>query len=239
MAKVRVYELAAEFGVETKVVMDRLREMDELIRSASSTIEAPVVQRLRESLRDRPAARRRQEADRDRDRRQPASPAPASPQAAATPAPALSRPEPVSVLEQPTRQAEISSPSGSALSRDSPPGQPMHQARASEELSRLAREVAAAIRPSLELRLQAAYGPTWLPAVNKRMRAEHRGHVKSLSDHRSCLKVYGFDPATEGWTTVRRRSMALAMADLANQAVHDEPLTDSDLMAARAIHQEF
>jgi hypothetical protein len=45
--KVRVYELAAEFGVEAKVVMARLQEMGEFVRSASSTIEEPVVRRLR------------------------------------------------------------------------------------------------------------------------------------------------------------------------------------------------
>jgi translation initiation factor IF-2 len=46
VAKVRVYELAKEFGVESKVVMAKLREMGEFVRSASSTIEAPVVRRL-------------------------------------------------------------------------------------------------------------------------------------------------------------------------------------------------
>ena len=50
MAKVRVYELAKEFGVESKAVMDQLKEMGEFVRSASSTIEAPVVRRLKESF---------------------------------------------------------------------------------------------------------------------------------------------------------------------------------------------
>ena len=49
MAKVRVYELAKEFGVESKAVMDQLKEMGEFVRSASSTIEAPVVRRLKEA----------------------------------------------------------------------------------------------------------------------------------------------------------------------------------------------
>lgn len=48
MAKVRVYELAKEFGVESKAVMSALEEMGEQVRSASSTIEAPVVRRLKE-----------------------------------------------------------------------------------------------------------------------------------------------------------------------------------------------
>ncbi|MEU8796959.1 translation initiation factor IF-2 [Spirillospora sp. NPDC048819] len=50
MAKVRVYELAKEFGVESKVVMAKLQEMGEFVRSASSTIEAPVVRRLSEAF---------------------------------------------------------------------------------------------------------------------------------------------------------------------------------------------
>ncbi|MFB4300031.1 translation initiation factor IF-2 [Actinomadura sp. NTSP31] len=50
MAKVRVYELAKEFGVESKVVMAKLQEMGEFVRSASSTIEAPVVRRLTEAF---------------------------------------------------------------------------------------------------------------------------------------------------------------------------------------------
>ena len=50
MAKVRVYELAKEFGVESKAVVDQLKEMGEFVRSASSTIEAPVVRRLKEAF---------------------------------------------------------------------------------------------------------------------------------------------------------------------------------------------
>ena len=45
--KPRVYELAAEFGVESKVIMLKLQEMGEFVRSASSTVEHPVAHRLR------------------------------------------------------------------------------------------------------------------------------------------------------------------------------------------------
>ncbi len=55
MAKVRVYELAKEFGVESKAVMAALEEMGEVVRSASSTIEAPVVRRLKERFSAGPA----------------------------------------------------------------------------------------------------------------------------------------------------------------------------------------
>jgi translation initiation factor IF-2 len=50
VAKVRVYELAKELGVESKVVMTKLQELGEFVRSASSTVEAPVVRKLREAL---------------------------------------------------------------------------------------------------------------------------------------------------------------------------------------------
>ncbi len=54
MAKVRVYELAKEFGVESKVVLAKLGDLGEFVRSASSTIEAPVVRKLKEAFADAP-----------------------------------------------------------------------------------------------------------------------------------------------------------------------------------------
>jgi translation initiation factor IF-2 len=41
VAKVRVHELAKEFGVESKVILATLKDMGEFVKSASSTIEAP------------------------------------------------------------------------------------------------------------------------------------------------------------------------------------------------------
>ena len=48
MAKVRVYELAKELGLESKELLTTLKDMGEFVRSASSTIEPPVIRRLRE-----------------------------------------------------------------------------------------------------------------------------------------------------------------------------------------------
>lgn len=48
MAKIRVYELAAELGIDSKRLLGYLREQGEFVRSASSTIEPPVVRRIRE-----------------------------------------------------------------------------------------------------------------------------------------------------------------------------------------------
>ncbi|MFC3778002.1 translation initiation factor IF-2 [Mycolicibacterium holsaticum] len=50
MAKARVHELAKELGVTSKEVLARLSEQGEFVKSASSTVEAPVARRLRESF---------------------------------------------------------------------------------------------------------------------------------------------------------------------------------------------
>ncbi|RFU19997.1 translation initiation factor IF-2 [Geodermatophilus marinus] len=48
--KARVHELAKEFGVDSKTVLAKLKEQGEFVKSASSTVEAPVARRLREAL---------------------------------------------------------------------------------------------------------------------------------------------------------------------------------------------
>ncbi|WP_166351639.1 translation initiation factor IF-2 [Phytoactinopolyspora limicola] len=50
MAKVRVHELAKELGVSSKDVLGKLSDLGEYVKSASSTVEAPVVRKLRESF---------------------------------------------------------------------------------------------------------------------------------------------------------------------------------------------
>ncbi len=49
MAKARVHELAKEFGVPSKDVLAALKDMGEFVKSASSTVEAPVARRLEET----------------------------------------------------------------------------------------------------------------------------------------------------------------------------------------------
>src|SRR5690606_7063254 len=48
--KARVHELAKELGVPSKTVLAKLKEMGELVKSASSTVEAPVARRLKEEM---------------------------------------------------------------------------------------------------------------------------------------------------------------------------------------------
>ncbi len=48
MAKVRVYELAKELGLESKVLLAKIQDLGEFVKSASSTLEPPVVRKMRE-----------------------------------------------------------------------------------------------------------------------------------------------------------------------------------------------
>ncbi|MFT4081963.1 MAG: translation initiation factor IF-2 N-terminal domain-containing protein, partial [Nocardioides sp.] len=50
MAKTRVHELAKEFGVESKFVLEKFKEMGEFVKSASSTIELPAEMRFRKEI---------------------------------------------------------------------------------------------------------------------------------------------------------------------------------------------
>ena len=50
---VRVHELAKEFGVPSKIILSTLQDMGEYVKSASSTVEAPVVRRLNEEHGDK------------------------------------------------------------------------------------------------------------------------------------------------------------------------------------------
>ncbi|RLV56989.1 translation initiation factor IF-2 [Aeromicrobium phragmitis] len=115
---VRVHELAREFGVPSKVVLSTLKEMGEYVKSASSTVEAPVVRRLNEEhgdkLREMGAGKKsaKKAAPKPQQAAAPApaptapaaeaepaapeapkpTPAPAAPPAAEAPAPAPERP---------------------------------------------------------------------------------------------------------------------------------------------------
>jgi translation initiation factor IF-2 len=57
VSKVRVSALAKELGVTSKTLLERLNEMGEYVKSASSTVEAPVVRKVKERFPPvRPAA---------------------------------------------------------------------------------------------------------------------------------------------------------------------------------------
>ncbi len=48
--KARVHELAKELGKTSKEIMAKLQDLGEFVKSPSSTIEAPVVRKLRDAF---------------------------------------------------------------------------------------------------------------------------------------------------------------------------------------------
>ncbi len=88
--KARVHELAKELGVTSKEVLAKLKEQGEFVKSASSTVEAPVARRLRDAYPSADGGAKSGGGTRSGPRPKPA----ARPQAAA-PAPAAQTPAPV------------------------------------------------------------------------------------------------------------------------------------------------
>ena len=86
MAKARVYEVAKELGIDGKTAVAKLQELGEFVKSASSTIEAPVARKLRDATRT-PWLRLPPEGSRQEGSSQKAAPSPAD--GAPTPAAAL------------------------------------------------------------------------------------------------------------------------------------------------------
>ncbi|MET9477838.1 translation initiation factor IF-2 N-terminal domain-containing protein, partial [Streptomyces sp. NPDC002922] len=114
MAKVRVYELAKEFGVESKVVMAKLQELGEFVRSASSTIEAPVVRKLTDALQGPGGNAGKSAAKPGAPRKaapvKPAAPSPAAAARPAAPKPGAPAPKPAAAEAPAARTGTTPSP---------------------------------------------------------------------------------------------------------------------------------
>lgn len=98
MANPRVHEVAAELGIDSKIALDKLKDMGEFVKSASSSIAPPVARRLKSAL----------EADGHKAPAAPATPAKAPAAKAAPkpgPKPAPAAPE-APVVEAPAAPAE-------------------------------------------------------------------------------------------------------------------------------------
>ncbi|MEU7112663.1 translation initiation factor IF-2 [Streptomyces sp. NPDC046182] len=119
MAKVRVYELAKEFGVESKVVMAKLQELGEFVRSASSTIEAPVVRKLTDALQG-PGGGAGKTAAKPGAPRKAAPSKPAAPSPAAAARPAAPKPGAPAPKPAPAAPAAPVTPAAPASSTPSP-----------------------------------------------------------------------------------------------------------------------
>ncbi len=85
MALPRVYDIAKELGIDSKVALAKLAELGEFVKSGSSTIAPPVAKKLREAF---PDAKPKAEAP----KAAPKAAAPASPAAPAAPTPAAMTP---------------------------------------------------------------------------------------------------------------------------------------------------
>ncbi|MCX6497556.1 MAG: translation initiation factor IF-2, partial [Arthrobacter sp.] len=134
MAKVRVHELAKELGITSKDAVTKLQELGEFVRSASSTIEAPVVRKLRNAYPDAAAAPK-SEAPASAPKTSPAAtrpapaPAPAAPKAAESKAEAAAPAAPVAqapaapVAQAPTAPASApTAPAPAAQTGGAKPG---------------------------------------------------------------------------------------------------------------------
>ncbi|ROS77143.1 translation initiation factor IF-2 [Cellulomonas sp. PhB143] len=118
MAKVRVYELAKELGVESKTLLAELKAAGEYVRSASSTLEPPVVRKIRDqypangasTAEPKPAARMAAPKPAAKPSAAPATSSDAATQTAPTPAPAAA-PAPVA---EPAPAAQTTEPAAAA-----------------------------------------------------------------------------------------------------------------------------
>ncbi|GKV74317.1 translation initiation factor IF-2 [Pseudarthrobacter sp. NCCP-2145] len=123
MAKVRVHELAKELGITSKDAVTKLQELGEFVRSASSTIEAPVVRKLRNAFPDAapkaaaPAAAPKAAAPTAEARPSTPAPGPAAPKA---PAPKAEAPAPAA----PAAPAQAAAPAAPAASAPAAPAAP-------------------------------------------------------------------------------------------------------------------
>ncbi|HEY9412760.1 MAG TPA: translation initiation factor IF-2 N-terminal domain-containing protein, partial [Jiangellaceae bacterium] len=115
MAKVRVHELAKELGVSSKDVLGKLGDLGEYVKSASSTVEAPVVRKLKEAFTSAPAAKGGSAKRSARPTPAPAEPKASAPTSAPADAPAAPAPEiSVAAAEAATPQAASAAPAASA-----------------------------------------------------------------------------------------------------------------------------
>ncbi|MCC2033771.1 translation initiation factor IF-2 [Microbacterium allomyrinae] len=110
-AKPRVHEIASELGVDSKIALEKLKELGEYVKSPSSTIEPPVARKLRAALEAEAAAQpagAKPAAAPAKPSASPAKPGPARPAAPAKPAPAAPvAPEPAAPAAKPAAQPAV------------------------------------------------------------------------------------------------------------------------------------
>ena len=173
MAKPRVHEIAKEVGITSKELLTKLSEMGEYVRGPSSTLESPVVRKIREALGEKPKDDPTPEATRPA----PAKPSPAKPPAApevvTTPTPAAA-----DAPAKPVTPAPSATPVASSTREESAPSAPRTGAMpgpkppAPKPASRPATPAArpstpGASRPAAHQRGDGGPGPSTRPAPSR------------------------------------------------------------------------
>ena len=119
MSKVRVHELAKELGVSSKDVLAKLQELGEFVKSASSTVEAPVIRKLKEAMPAVEAPVKKTAAKKTTKKAAAAAEAPAEPVAesiepAAPAAPSMkAAPAPAAPVVESTEASDVAAPAAS------------------------------------------------------------------------------------------------------------------------------
>ncbi|WP_022888469.1 translation initiation factor IF-2 [Agromyces italicus] len=130
-AKPRVHEIASELGVDSKIALEKLKEMGEYVKGPSSSIEPPVARRLKAALEAAGAAAQAAPAQ------APAAPAKPAAKPGAKPGP---KPAPKPVAEP---EPESAAPPAPAAPADAPLTVAERQAQAEEKAAQAAAEKAA------------------------------------------------------------------------------------------------
>ncbi len=119
MALPRVYDIAKELGIDSKVALAKLQELGEFVKSGSSTITPPVAKKLREAFPDakpkaeepkKPAAKAKAAAAAEPEAEAPAAPKPgraAKPAAAEEPAAAPEAAKPADAAPTPSLPSPV------------------------------------------------------------------------------------------------------------------------------------
>ncbi|MDH6180598.1 translation initiation factor IF-2 [Microbacteriaceae bacterium SG_E_30_P1] len=122
MANPRVHEIASELGIESKVVLEKLKNMGEFVKGPSSSVAPPVARRVKAALeadgiKPAPAAEKPKAAPKaaPKPAPKPADPAPSAPAADAPPTPAA----PLTVAER-QAQAEAAAAATAPKPTDAP-----------------------------------------------------------------------------------------------------------------------
>jgi len=147
-AKPRVHEIASELGVDSKIALEKLKEMGEYVKGPSSSIEPPVARKLRAALEAAGAAAKPAEASAAKPAASTAKPGPkpAPKPAPAAPTPTPAADAPMTVAE---RQAQAEEKAAQAAAKPAEaPAAPAAAAAASDVAKPAAPKPGAIPRPA-------------------------------------------------------------------------------------------